>query len=117
MKHLWKVALLVVFAVALGAIGTWDRYKTKEDARKLAEDVQTTRARALTGDSDAEQKFGAMYYYGQGVPQDYSQALQWYRKAADQGNTQAQYGIGYMYDIGKVSRRISRRLLSGLNKL
>jgi hypothetical protein len=42
-----------------------------------------------------------MYYYGQGVPQDYSQALQWYSKAADQGNPQAQYGVGYIYDTGK----------------
>ena len=26
-----------------------------------------------------------MYDNGQGVPQDYAQALTWYRKAADQG--------------------------------
>jgi TPR repeat protein len=101
-NHLWKVALLVVLAVVtLGAIVAWNRYKAKEDARKLAEDVQTTRDRALKGDSDAEQKLAAMYYYGHGVPQDYSQALEWYRKAADQGNPQAEYGIGYMYDTGK----------------
>jgi TPR repeat protein len=26
-----------------------------------------------------------MYEYGRGVPQDYTQAMRWYRQAADQG--------------------------------
>jgi uncharacterized protein len=41
-----------------------------------------------------------MYLEGWGVPQDYAQAMQWYRKAADQGLAQAQYGIGLMYING-----------------
>ena len=28
---------------------------------------------------------GDCYYKGQGVPQDYAQAVSWYRKAAEQG--------------------------------
>jgi TPR repeat protein len=102
MKHLRTVALVVLFAlVMLGAIGAWHVYRTKRDTRKVAEDSLATRDRALKGDSDAEQKLGGMYYYGRGVPQDYAQALQWYRKAADQGDPKAQYGIGYMYDTGR----------------
>ena len=31
---------------------------------------------------------GVMYYHGQGVAQDYSAAMKWYRMAADQGNAQ-----------------------------
>ena len=34
-----------------------------------------------------------MYYYGRGVPQDYGEALKWYRKAAEQGHVNAQYKI------------------------
>jgi TPR repeat protein len=38
-----------------------------------------------------------MYEKGQGLAQDYAEALKWYRKAADQGNADAQYGLGGMY--------------------
>ena len=39
--------------------------------------------------------------HGQGVPQDYSKALKWTRKAADQGDLTAQFGLGLMYELGK----------------
>jgi TPR repeat protein len=42
-----------------------------------------------------------MYDEGQGVPQDYKQAMKWYTKAAEQGNAHAQYNIGLMYHNGK----------------
>ena len=42
-----------------------------------------------------------MYYNGQGVPQDYAQAVNWYRKAADQGDANAQRNLGNMYEDGR----------------
>jgi TPR repeat protein len=42
-----------------------------------------------------------MYYSGEGVAEDYSQAVHWYRKAADQGNADAQYTLGNMYRNGQ----------------
>jgi hypothetical protein len=42
-----------------------------------------------------------MYEKGQGVAQDYSEALGWYRKAAEQGNAIAQYNLGVMYANGQ----------------
>ena len=41
-----------------------------------------------------------MYANGQGVPQDYALAVQWYRKAADQGYGVAQQDLGLMYANG-----------------
>jgi TPR repeat protein len=41
-----------------------------------------------------------MYDNGQGVPQDYSEAVRWFRKAADQGLAKAQHNIGGMYAKG-----------------
>lgn len=41
-----------------------------------------------------------MYDTGEGVPQDYSEALDWYRKAADQGDERAQYGLGLFFYEG-----------------
>ena len=42
-----------------------------------------------------------MYDEGRGVRQDYAKAVQWYRKAAGQGNAVAQYNLGLMYEEGQ----------------
>ncbi len=47
------------------------------------------RALAEQGDAKAQFNLGIMYSNGQGVPQDYAEALQWYRKAAIQGHPKA----------------------------
>jgi TPR repeat protein len=44
------------------------------------------RVDANAGDADAQVHLGIAYALGQGVPQDYVEAVSWYRKAADQGN-------------------------------
>ena len=38
---------------------------------------------------------------GQGVPQDYAEAVKWYRLAADQGFAAAQFNLGTMYYNGQ----------------
>lgn len=54
------------------------------------------------GDSMApHSKKGIAYEKGRGVPQDPSQAAQWYRKAAEQGIPDAQYHLGKLYTVGK----------------
>ena len=42
-----------------------------------------------------------MYEEGIGVPQDYAEALHWYRKAAEQGDANAQINLGFMYNNGR----------------
>lgn len=37
---------------------------------------------------------GEMFFLGEGVPQDYDKALEWYLKAAKQGDIDAQVRIG-----------------------
>ncbi len=41
-----------------------------------------------------------MYGKGLGVPQDHAVAVQWYRKAAEQGVAKAEFNLGLMYDNG-----------------
>jgi TPR repeat protein len=41
-----------------------------------------------------------MYFNGQGVPQDYAEAMKWYRLAADQGAAPAQKNLGLFYANG-----------------
>ena len=42
-----------------------------------------------------------MYRNGQGVPQDYEEAVKWYRLAADQGYASAHNNLGTMYEYGE----------------
>ena len=41
-----------------------------------------------------------MYESGRGVPTDYGEAMEWYLKAANQGNALAQHNIGSLYFNG-----------------
>jgi uncharacterized protein len=34
-----------------------------------------------------------MYYGGEGVPQDYAEAIKWWKLAAKQGHEEAQYNL------------------------
>ncbi|ENW3249005.1 sel1 repeat family protein [Neisseria gonorrhoeae] len=60
---------------------------------------------AEQGNAAAQFNLGVMYENGQGVRQDYVQAVQWYRKASEQGGAQAQYNLGLMYYDGRGVRQ------------
>ena len=51
-------------------------------------------------DANTQNSRGVMYQTGQGVPQDYAQARQWYEKAAAQGEAHAQSNLGLLYANG-----------------
>jgi len=40
-----------------------------------------------------------MYFKGQGVPQDYAEAVKWYRLAAEQGDDEAQDALDLLRPI------------------
>ena len=42
-----------------------------------------------------------MYVKGEDVPRDYQEAVKWFRRAAEQGNTRAQHNLGFMYANGE----------------
>ncbi len=44
---------------------------------------------------------GTLYFGGVGVPKNDELAVQWFRKAADQGDAHAQSAIGFLYSSGK----------------
>jgi TPR repeat protein len=58
-----------------------------------------TRA-AQAGDRNAQYRLGEMYDLGQGVAQDYGQAVAWYRRAAEQNFAPAQFALAEMYKNG-----------------
>jgi len=55
---------------------------------------------AERGNAKAQAFLGFMYQYGRGVPQNYTLAHYWYRRAAEQGNPVAQRLLGLMMDKG-----------------
>ena len=75
-----------------------------------------SRVRAEQGDVKAEEKLASLYYYGRGVPQDYTEAIHWYRRAAEQDYAKDQLILGDIYYLGKAYRRIWPKLLIGTEK-
>jgi TPR repeat protein len=57
-----------------------------------------------------------MYKNGYGVKQDYFEAVKYYKLAADQGDSSAQFNLGIMYDngLGVKQDRIEAKRLYGL---
>jgi uncharacterized protein len=46
------------------------------------------------------ENLGELYYYGRGVARDYTQARDWYEKAAAADNANAMCSLGWMYEKG-----------------
>ena len=65
-------------------------------------DIPDCRVKAEQGVADAQYNLGLMYYLGsQGVLQNDTEAVKWYRKAAGQGDANAQSNLGWMYTKGR----------------
>jgi TPR repeat protein len=71
--------------------------KTSLSSSQLAE----LKARAESGDAEAETNLAAAYRSGNGLPQNDSLAAKWYRRAADQGFAMAENNLGTMYRLGE----------------
>jgi uncharacterized protein len=64
-------------------------------------EISELRAKAEAGDPIAQFQLGRAYETGKGIRQDNSQAVLWYRKAADQRNAAAENSLGSMYRLGQ----------------
>ncbi len=60
-----------------------------------------TLAYAQAGDANRQYQMGRMYFYGDGMPQDSEQAVEWWQKAAAQGNYDAQVSLVCAYRTGE----------------
>ena len=73
-----RVSIFFLFLLALtGWAVTPEEF---EEHKKYAEE----------GNVAAQYNLGTIYAHGKGVPQDYVEAIKWYRKAAAQGNIESQ---------------------------
>jgi TPR repeat protein len=65
--------------------------------------LQELKSKALEGDADAQFNLGQIYRKGEGVPQDYKEAVKWFKKATEHGYTGGgiQIVLATMYHEGK----------------
>ncbi len=82
-----------------------------EAAAGNAQALAALRQDAGRGDDIAQFALGVLYDSGWGVPQNYRNAAQSYRKAAEQGNARAQNNLGFLYEMGRgVPRNYAKAL-------
>ena len=63
----------------------------------VAQTPEELRTQAEQGNASAQFRLGASYAQGEGVPQNYPEAIKWFRLAAEQGDADAQFGLGVVY--------------------
>jgi len=84
-----RIALVLAMALAVGVT-----------AAQAAESLDELLARGQQGDAAAQSKLGWMYATGEGVAQNYDEAVKWLRMAADQGNVAAEMNLAVSYAKG-----------------
>ena len=91
-------ATVVIAALSLAVFGPPVQ---AQDKPSTAQELADLRASAKAGDTDTQVLLGAMYYIGDGIPQDFAEAVAWFREAAAQSHAAAQYFLGVMYAKGE----------------
>jgi len=89
--------------------GAWEDGYADYQRKDYAAAVAKWRGVAQSGNREAQSLVGIMYFQGQGVPQDYPQAIKWLHMAAAQGEPKAMFKLGSMYANGQGFTRDHQR--------
>ena len=107
---------LFMLSISVLAVAACNRIPTQESTSVIDEAQQTSstlldwktsaakppsraelQTRAEAGNADAAFQLGIMYYEGKNIPQNYDEAMKWFKTAADLGNSQGMFYTGVMY--------------------
>ena len=77
------------------------------DQREMKQVLQLWKDAAAQGSENSMFNLGVMYKTGQGVQQNYAEAVKCFRRAADQGHANAQHNMGAMYANGQGVQDVS----------
>lgn len=106
MKSVFKMlALSVAVALIAGCSDSVNTEKSKGSVNPYSKYVEaeflSLKQQAGSGDASVQYALGLRYSEGKGVAKDPTQALVWWRKAAEQGNATAQHKLGVSYMHGE----------------
>ena len=101
--RLWPVTTVVIILgmLVLPVFPQDEPPPNTEDTSEALDKIAGMAKRAEQGHAPSQFNLGVMYSQGQGVSQDYKEAVRWYLAAAEQGYESAQYGLGDMYYDGQ----------------
>ncbi len=77
-----KSSCLLLFLILIFSVNSFGREFSKEDLDQVFRESNQ-------GNPKAQAYLASMYYNGEGVAQDSSEAAKWFQKSADQGNSTA----------------------------
>ena len=92
-----KQLLVMAFAMFIISCGE----EKPIEVKKPIETEIPFQKRAEAGDAEAQQELGRMYASGNGVLQDYTEAVKWFRMAAEQGDEKSQFFLAQSYHFGE----------------
>ena len=89
-----KVAILAA-VLMVGAVLVLFEMRTSRD------EFSELLTRAEQGDAQVQNRLGDIFYNGDGVKFNHTEAARWYLRAAEQGHAEAQYKLGTLYHNGQ----------------
>lgn len=99
MVFLWVFAAVAVLPVVARA--GLEEGRQAYQRGNYAQAFQEFLPLAQGGDLTMQNQIAAMYYMGQGTPQDSAKAAEWFAKAAQGGSPEGQYCLGKLYYYGQ----------------
>ena len=78
--------------------------------------IEALTAKAVAGDAESQAELGMEYARGYRVPQDFKEAVKWFRKAAGQGDAPAQFSLGEIYHNGRVVPKDDKKAVEWYRK-
>src|ERR1700685_2207776 len=103
MRRLSLFPTLLTFTALTAALPALADFQAGLDAYQKGDYVGAAkewRPEAEEGDPNAQYNLGLLFLDGHGVPQNPTEAANWFRRAAEQDYTQAQHNLGAMYGTG-----------------
>src|SRR5437016_2093104 len=97
-------AILTASLVLAAAVTAWFAMRGESVSKaKLTPvaNLQQTKAKAESGDAEAQKNLGVLSAHGEGVSHSYDEAAKWYRRAAYLGNAAAQNALCELYEAGR----------------
>ena len=87
----------------------WSNLSPK-NKKNMKEAIRLFKKSAMWKHALSQDMLGDIYYFGKGVPVDYTEAIKWYSMAAEQDIESSLYQLGQIHSSGKSPQKLSTAL-------